>query len=117
MFSTYAWIDSFAPGTHDETILIDVQFLTHGLDRLVVRLVLDDLHGRLQVVQRDLTLRVALDRVQRRSNLFVVRLELVVDRLDHLSDPLVKRDLGGLLVHRLELGFLRALWESAIEQS
>jgi len=81
--------------------------LTDGLDRLVVGLVLDDLHGRLQVVQRDLTLRVALNRIERRSDLFVVRLELVVDRLDHLSDTLVERDFGGLLVDRFELGFLQ----------
>jgi len=69
--------------------------------------VLDDQHGTLQIGQRDLTLRVTLDRVQRGSDLFVVRLELVVDRLDHLSNSLVQRDLGSFLFDGFEFGFLR----------
>jgi hypothetical protein len=79
--------------------------------------VLDDQHGTLQIGQRDLTLRVTLDRVQRGSDLFVVRLELVVDRLDHLSDSLVQRDLGGFLFDGFEFGFLQGTRKNNDERS
>jgi hypothetical protein len=76
--------------TYDISVLIDIQLLDNGIDSLIIRSMLDDLHGRLEIFDGDLTLSVTLNSVERGSNSFVIGLELVVDLLDHASDSLVQ---------------------------
>lgn len=79
--------------TYDIAILIHIQLFHNGVNRLVVRSVLDDLHGRLEILDGDLSLAVTLDRIERRTDALVIRFELVVNLFDHASDALVERDL------------------------
>lgn len=76
--------------TYDISILIHVQLLDDGIDSLVIRSMLDDLHGRLEIFYGNLTLSIALNRVERGSDPFIISLKLVINLLDHASNALIE---------------------------
>lgn len=74
----------------NEAVLVNIQLADDSLNDLLVGLVLDDAERALQIPDRDPPLVVAGYELQGRSNLFVVRGQLGVDRGEHRANTLGK---------------------------